>query len=55
VHVSVQVSNFLICVKVSKEFFPDVAIGYEDSRVTLHVGDGVFLFLIQNYSMTSIL
>ncbi|XP_078152770.1 spermidine synthase 1-like [Carex rostrata] len=28
-------------VDVSKQFFPDVAIGYEDSRVTLHVGDGV--------------
>ncbi|XP_022945657.1 spermidine synthase-like [Cucurbita moschata] len=28
-------------VDVSKEFFPRVAIGYEDPRVTLHVGDGV--------------
>lgn len=28
-------------VDVSKEFFPDVAIGYEDPRVTLHIGDGV--------------
>ncbi|KAG7012824.1 hypothetical protein SDJN02_25577, partial [Cucurbita argyrosperma subsp. argyrosperma] len=27
--------------QVSKEFFPRVAIGYEDPRVTLHVGDGV--------------
>ncbi|KAJ6903394.1 hypothetical protein NC651_020782 [Populus alba x Populus x berolinensis] len=28
-------------VDVSKKFFPDVAIGYEDPRVTLRVGDGV--------------
>ncbi|CAL0299346.1 unnamed protein product [Lupinus luteus] len=29
-------------VDVSKQFFPDVvAVGYEDKRVTLHVGDGV--------------
>ncbi|KAJ9176417.1 hypothetical protein P3X46_011729 [Hevea brasiliensis] len=28
-------------VDVSKEFFPDIAVGYEDARVTLHVGDGV--------------
>ncbi|KAB5544960.1 hypothetical protein DKX38_013072 [Salix brachista] len=28
-------------VDVSKEFFPEVAVGYEDPRVTLHVGDGV--------------
>ncbi|OAY34570.1 spermidine synthase [Manihot esculenta] len=28
-------------VDVSKEFFPDVAVGYVDPRVTLHVGDGV--------------
>ena len=27
--------------QVSKQFFPDVAIGYEDPRVTLHVGDGM--------------
>ncbi|URD75844.1 spermidine synthase [Musa troglodytarum] len=27
--------------KVSKEFFPNMAVGYEDPRVTLHVGDGV--------------
>ncbi|GMP58034.1 hypothetical protein CsSME_00021856 [Camellia sinensis var. sinensis] len=26
---------------VSKQFFPHVAIGYEDPRVKLHVGDGV--------------
>ncbi|EEF28057.1 spermidine synthase 1 [Ricinus communis] len=28
-------------IDVSKEFFPDIAVGYEDPRVTLHVGDGV--------------
>nr|GEV46692.1 spermidine synthase 1 [Tanacetum cinerariifolium] len=28
-------------VDVSKEFFPDVAVGYEDPRVKLHIGDGV--------------
>ncbi|XP_004297643.1 PREDICTED: spermidine synthase 2 [Fragaria vesca subsp. vesca] len=28
-------------VDVSKQFFPRVAIGYEDPRVTLHIGDGV--------------
>ncbi|KAM5566743.1 spermidine synthase [Rosa sericea] len=28
-------------VDVSKQFFPRVAIGYEDPRVTLNVGDGV--------------
>lgn len=26
--------------KVSKQFFPDVAVGFEDPRVTLHIGDG---------------
>ncbi|KAG6585152.1 hypothetical protein SDJN03_17885, partial [Cucurbita argyrosperma subsp. sororia] len=29
--------------KVSKQFFPDVAVGFEDPRVTLHIGDGVAL------------
>ncbi|GAB2280437.1 hypothetical protein Dimus_015069 [Dionaea muscipula] len=28
-------------INVSKQFFPDVAVGFEDSRVSLHVGDGV--------------
>ncbi|KAM7269560.1 hypothetical protein ACFE04_025057 [Oxalis oulophora] len=26
---------------VSKEFFPSVAVGFEDPRVTVHIGDGV--------------
>ncbi|OVA07614.1 Spermidine/spermine synthases family [Macleaya cordata] len=28
-------------VDVCKQFFPDLAVGYEDPRVNLHVGDGV--------------
>ncbi|KAK6922167.1 hypothetical protein RJ641_012674 [Dillenia turbinata] len=28
-------------IDVSKQFFPDIAIGYEDPRVNLHIGDGV--------------
>ncbi|XP_024399842.1 spermidine synthase 2 isoform X3 [Physcomitrium patens] len=28
-------------VDVAKEFFPDVAVGFEDPRVNLHIGDGV--------------
>lgn len=28
--------------QVYKEFFPDIAVGYEDPRVTLHVRDGIF-------------
>ncbi|XP_068636432.1 spermidine synthase isoform X2 [Aristolochia californica] len=28
-------------VEVSKQFFPDLAVGYEDPRVNLHIGDGV--------------
>ncbi|KAH7515552.1 hypothetical protein FEM48_Zijuj10G0058000 [Ziziphus jujuba var. spinosa] len=28
-------------VEVSKQYFPDVAIGYQDPRVKLHIGDGV--------------
>ncbi|KAL4185518.1 hypothetical protein AMTRI_Chr10g6350 [Amborella trichopoda] len=28
-------------VDVSKQFFPDMAVGYEDPRVTLHIGDGI--------------
>ncbi|KAF7829371.1 spermidine synthase 1 [Senna tora] len=31
-------------VDVSKQFFPDVAVGYDDPRVTLHIGDGVAFF-----------
>lgn len=28
-------------IDVSKQFFPDVAVGYDDPRVKLHIGDGV--------------
>nr|AFK40887.1 unknown [Lotus japonicus] len=31
-------------VDVSKEFFPDIAVGFEDPRVSLHIGDGVAFF-----------
>ena len=27
---------------VSKKFFPELAVGFEDPRVHLHVGDGMF-------------
>uniref|UniRef100_A0A7I4BU49 spermidine synthase n=1 Tax=Physcomitrium patens TaxID=3218 RepID=A0A7I4BU49_PHYPA len=30
-----------LVVDVAKEFIPDVAIGFEDPRVNLHIGDGV--------------
>ncbi|KAL8550482.1 hypothetical protein ACS0TY_009054 [Phlomoides rotata] len=30
-----------IVVDVSKQFFPSVAVGFDDPRVTLHIGDGV--------------
>lgn len=32
--------------QVSKQFFPDIAVGFEDPRVTLNIGDG----MINNYS-----
>lgn len=37
---------YLFCVdvafvQVAKEFFPDVAIGFNDPRVNLHIGDGM--------------
>ncbi|KAK9277956.1 hypothetical protein L1049_027513 [Liquidambar formosana] len=28
-------------IDVYKEFFPDIAVGYEDPRVILHIGDGI--------------
>ena len=28
--------------QVAKEFFPDVAVGFEDPRVNLHIGDGMW-------------
>ncbi|CAI0627455.1 unnamed protein product [Linum tenue] len=31
-------------VDVSKQFFPEVAIGYQDPRVTLHIGDEYQMF-----------
>ncbi|KAG6398800.1 hypothetical protein SASPL_140270 [Salvia splendens] len=35
-----SVEKIDIC-EVSKKFFPSVAIGFDDPRVTLHIGDGV--------------
>lgn len=60
-YVSVLASVF----QVSKQFFPRVAIGYEDPRVTLNVGDGKislfffclilpFLFLANGFLMLSL-
>ncbi|KAM5566744.1 hypothetical protein ABKV19_015069 [Rosa sericea] len=37
-------------VDVSKQFFPRVAIGYEDPRVTLNVGDGTYDAIIVDSS-----
>ncbi|KAE9614417.1 Spermidine synthase 2 [Lupinus albus] len=34
-----EIDNMVV--DVSKQFFPDVAIGFEDPRVNLHIGDGV--------------
>ena len=32
--------------QVAKEYFPDVAVGYDDPRVKLFVGDGKLQILI---------
>jgi spermidine synthase len=44
-HVSVEQVDICeidkMVVDVSKEFFPNVAIGFEDPRVNVHIGDGV--------------
>ncbi|KAL5712756.1 spermidine synthase [Ranunculus cassubicifolius] len=41
---------------VSKQFFPDLAVGYQDPRVTLHVGDGVaFLKAVQEGTYDAII
>lgn len=37
-------------VDVSKEFFPDIAVGFADPRVTLNIGDGMI-----NYSPRSLM
>ncbi|KAL5816316.1 hypothetical protein ACOSQ3_024694 [Xanthoceras sorbifolium] len=43
-------------VNVYKEFFPDIAVGYEDSRVTLHVRDGTaFLKSVENGTYDAII
>lgn len=33
--------HWFIHLQVSKKFFPDLARGFEDPRVHLHVGDGM--------------
>lgn len=30
------------CFQVYKKYFPDIAIGYKDPRVKLHVIDGIY-------------
>lgn len=30
----------ILVLQVSKKFFPELAVGFEDPRVKLHVGDG---------------
>lgn len=32
---------WLCLLQVSKKFFPELALGFEDPRVNLHVGDGM--------------
>lgn len=43
-HVSVEQIDICeidgMVIDVSKQFFPDLAVGYEDPRVRLHIGDG---------------
>ncbi|XP_027345998.1 spermidine synthase 2 [Abrus precatorius] len=34
-----EIDNMVV--DISKQFFPDVAVGFEDPRVTLRIGDGV--------------
>jgi spermidine synthase len=34
-----EIDNMVV--EVSKEYFPSVAVGFEDPRVKLHIGDGV--------------
>lgn len=40
-----EIVSFFI-LQVSKRFFPELAIGFEDPRVHLHVGDGMTRFHI---------
>ncbi|XWS48148.1 hypothetical protein CRYUN_Cryun13aG0048100 [Craigia yunnanensis] len=57
-----SVDHFDICeidtmlIDVYKEFFPDIAIGYDDPRVTLHVQDGTaFLKSVPNATYDAII
>ncbi|RYR65067.1 hypothetical protein Ahy_A03g011065 [Arachis hypogaea] len=52
---TVILSSFPISLKqVSKQFFPDVAIGFDDPRVSLHIGD-VFYSWELSYLMLALL
>lgn len=37
---SKSVNNYVSFFQVSKQYFPNVAVGYDDPRVSLHIGDG---------------
>lgn len=39
----------LSSLQVSKQFFPDVAVGFDDQRVTLRIGDGMISYA--NFSL----
>lgn len=34
--------TFFLTLQVSKKFFPELSMGFEDARVQLHVGDGMW-------------
>lgn len=48
-----QLVKFML--QVSKQFFPAVAVGYEDPRVTLHIGDGMINESISSSSFSFLL
>ncbi|KHN10052.1 Spermidine synthase [Glycine soja] len=41
-------------VEVSKQFFPDIAVGFEDPHVTLTVGDGMDNFSHDRLSLNDL-
>ena len=43
-----------INLKVYKEYFPNVAVGYKDSRVKLHVTDGINACLLMGKGVDSV-
>lgn len=36
---------FTINLQVYKKFFPDIAVGYEDPRVNVCIGDGKYIYI----------